>query len=78
MMNRSVQYPDQLPPDEHHGGHPRLLHEVQNVRANHQREENRDGERANANGRIMFSTGVHRENFEDHCVNSSRTFTELI
>ena len=77
-MNRSVQYPDQFPQHEQHVGDPRLLHEVQNVRADHQREENRDGQRANANGRIMFSTWMHRENFEDHCVNSSRTFTELI
>ena len=77
-MNRSVQYPDQVPEHEQHVGYPRLLHEVQNVRADHQREENRDGQRANANGRIMFSTWMHRKNFEDHRVNSSRTFTELI
>ena len=32
----------------------------------------------NANGRIVLSTRLHRENFEDHCVSSSRTLTELI
>jgi len=45
MMNRSVQYPNQVPLHEQHGGDTRLLYEVQNVRPHHQRDENRDGQR---------------------------------